>query len=33
MHGHVKIGRLVNRFFLQIMTVHPLPCHRFDATT
>ncbi len=28
-----KIKRLVNRFFPPIKIVHPLPCHRFDATT
>jgi hypothetical protein len=25
--------RLVDRFFPPIKTLHPLPCHRFDAKT
>src|ERR1700681_2080193 len=28
-----KFIRLVTRFFPPIRTLHPLPCHRFDAKT
>jgi RNA-directed DNA polymerase len=28
-----KFIRLVDRFFPPIKTLHPLPCHRFDAKT
>lgn len=28
-----KFIRLVARFFPPIRTIHPLPCHRFDART
>ena len=28
-----KFIRLVARFFPPIRTLHPLPCHRFDAKT
>jgi two-component system, response regulator PdtaR len=31
--GWEKFTRLVARFFPPIRTLHPLPCHRFDART